>query len=132
MLTLEENGLEGFIKEEVAEPEGYEVKAKHKKDMIKAKRIIVDSIKYHLIPQVSSRRTPKEMFEALSSLFEVRNISRKMTLRNQFKSVKIQKSETMQSYFTRVSQIKEQLETIGDMVEDAKVVMTTLNGLPRD
>ena len=55
MLILEENDLEGFIKEEVAEPEGYEAKAKHKKDMIKAKRIIVDSIKDHLIPQVSSR-----------------------------------------------------------------------------
>ena len=132
MLILEENDLEGFIKEEVAKPEEDEAKAKHKKDMIKAKRIIVDSIKDHLIPHVSSRRTPKEMFKALSSLFEKRNINRKMTLRNQLKSVKIQKSKTMQSYFTRVSQIKEQLEAIGDMVEDAKVVMTTLNGLPRE
>ena len=38
----------------------------------------------------------------------------------------------MQSYFTRVAQIKEKLEAIGDMVEEAKIVMTTLNGLPRD
>ena len=38
----------------------------------------------------------------------------------------------MQSYFTRVSQNKEQLEAIGDMVKEAEVVMTTLNGLPRD
>ena len=53
MLVLEENDLKGFIKEEVAEPKGDEANAKHKKDMIKANRIIVDSIKYHLIPQVS-------------------------------------------------------------------------------
>ena len=64
MLFLEENDLEGFIKEEFAEPEGDEAKAKYKKDMIKAKRIIADSIKDNLIPQVSSRRTPKEMFLA--------------------------------------------------------------------
>ena len=51
MLILEENDLEGFIKEEVAEPKGDEAKAKHKKDMIKAKRIIANSIKYHLIPK---------------------------------------------------------------------------------
>ena len=38
----------------------------------------------------------------------------------------------MHSYFTRVSQIKEPLEAIGDMVEEAKFVMTTLNALPRD
>ena len=38
----------------------------------------------------------------------------------------------MQSYFTRIAQIKYQLEAISDMVEEAEVVMTTLNGLPRD
>ena len=37
MLILEENDLECFIKEEVAEPEGDEAKAKHKKDMINLK-----------------------------------------------------------------------------------------------
>ena len=35
------------------------------------------------------------------------------------------------SYFTRVSQIKEQLEAVDEEVENAKIVMTTLNGLPR-
>ena len=72
------------------------------------------------------------MFDALSGLFEGRNINRNMTLRNQLKSVKHQKSETMQSHFTRVAQIKDQLEAIGDMVEETEVVMTTLNGIPRD
>ena len=72
------------------------------------------------------------MFDALSNLFEGRNIKRKMTLRNQLKGVKDQKSETMHLYFTRVSQIKDQLEAIGDMVEDAEFVMNTFNGLPRD
>ena len=44
--------------------------------MIKAKRIIVDSIKDHLIPQVSSKKTQKEMFDALSNLFEGMNIKK--------------------------------------------------------
>ena len=118
MIILEGNDLEGFIEEEVAEPEEAEAKSKYKKDMINAKKIIADSIKYDLIPQVSSRSTPKEMFDALSSLFEGRNINRNMTLRNHLKSVKAQKTEIMQSYFTRVSQIKELLEAIGDMVEE--------------
>ena len=128
MLILEKNDLEGFIKEEVVDPEEDEAKAKYKNDMIKANRIIVDN----LIPHVSSRRTPKEMFNALSILFEGGNVNRKMTLRNHLKSVKAQKSETMQSYFTRVAQIKDWLESIGDTVEEAYIVMTTLNGLPRD
>ena len=50
MLILEENDLEGFVEEEVAEPEGDEAKAKYKKNMVKAKRIIVDSIKRSFDP----------------------------------------------------------------------------------
>ena len=59
------------------------------------------------------------MFDSLSNLFEGRNINRNMTLWNHLKSVKDQNLETMQSYFTRVAQIKEQLEAIGDIVEEA-------------
>ena len=72
------------------------------------------------------------MFDALTSLFEGKNINRRMALWNQLKGVKIQKAETMQSYLSRLSQIKEQLEAIGDMVEEAEVLKTTLNGLPRE
>lgn len=103
MLILEENDLEGFIEEDILEPEEDEAKAKHKKTLIMTKRIIVDSIKDHLIPHVSSLKTPKQMFEALSRLYEGKNINLKMTLRTQLKNVKMQDSESIQSYFTRVS-----------------------------
>jgi hypothetical protein len=43
-----------------------QLKAKHRKDMVRAKRIIADFIKDHLIPQVASKKTPKEMFDALT------------------------------------------------------------------
>lgn len=131
MLLLEENDLEKFVNEEVAEPEGDEAKVNFKKNMIKVKRIIADSIKDHLIPHVSSLDTPKEMFEALTRLIEEKNINRKMTLRTQLKNVKMQKFETIHSYITRVSQINGQIEATGDKVESTELVMTTLNGLPR-
>jgi hypothetical protein len=66
MLILEENDLEYFIKEEFLEPNKDEAKEKHKKYLVKAKRIIDDYIKDHLIPRVSSLTTPKKMFDALS------------------------------------------------------------------
>src|SRR5713226_1844800 len=106
------------------------LKALHKKNLVKAKKIIVDSIMDHLVPQVSSLKTPKEMFDSLTKLFEGKNINQKMTLRNQLKNVKIHNAETIQSYFIRVSHIKEQLEVIEEEVENAEVVITILNGLP--
>ena len=47
------------------------------------------------------------------------------------KNVKIQNVETMPSYLTRVSQVKEQLEVVDEKVDNAEIVMPTLNGLPR-
>ena len=71
------------------------------------------------------------MFYSLTKLFEGKNINQKMTLRNQLKNVNIQNAETIPSYFTRLSQIKEQLEAVDEEVENAEIVMTTLNGLRR-
>jgi hypothetical protein len=99
--------------------------------MIRAKRIIANSIKDHLIPQVSSKETLKEMFDSLYKMYEGRNINRKINLRNQLKNVKMKKGETVQDYFSRVYQFKEQLEGIGDKVDEDEIVMTTLNGLTR-
>ena len=65
-----------------------------KRKRVIAKRIIADSINDHLIPQVSSLKTPKAMFDALTKLFERKNINMKITLRNQLKNVKIQNAET--------------------------------------
>ena len=59
-------------------------------------RIIVDSIKYHLIPQVSSKKTPKQMYDALSRMYEGRNINRNMNPRAQLKGTKMRKGESIQ------------------------------------
>ena len=92
------------------------------------KKIIVDSITDHLVPQVSFLKKPK-LFYSLTKLFEGKNINQNMTLRKHLKNVKIQNAETIQSYFTRVSQIKEQLVAVEE-VENEKMVIANLNGLP--
>ena len=86
------------------------LKALHKKNLIKAKKIIVDQ----LVQQVYSLKTPK-MFDSLIKLFEDKNLNQKMSLRKQLKNVKIQNAE--------------QLEAVEE-VENAELVIATLNGLP--
>ena len=100
-LILKENDLDNYIKDEVAEPAETEAKEKHKKDLIRAQRIIVDSIKDHLIPQVSSKKTLKEMYDALARMYEGRNINRKMNLRAQLKSTKMSQGESIQGLLHR-------------------------------
>ena len=130
-LILRENGLENYMKDEVAEPTKVEDKEKHEQDLIMEMRIIADPIKDHLIPQVSSKKTPKKMYDALSRMYEGENINMKMNLRAQLKGTKMSKGESIQDYFTRVSQFKEQLSAIGDNLDEYELVMTALNGLTR-
>ena len=54
-----------------------------------------------------------------------------MNLRSQLKSTKMYQGESIQDYFIRVSQFKEQLEAIGDSLDEDELVMTALNGLIR-
>ena len=102
-LILKENDLEKYIEDKIPEPKEAEAKEKHKKDLIREQRIIVGYIKDHLIPQVSSKKTPKEMYDALSRVYEGRNINIKMNLIAQLKSIKMSHGESIHDYFTRVS-----------------------------
>ena len=69
------------------------------------------------------------MFDALSRLYEGKNINQKMNLRTQLKNTRMQKGESIQEYFSRISQFKEQLEAIGDTIDEDKLKMMALNGL---
>jgi len=118
------------VTEVIAEPEDEEAKARHKKNQVKAKMILSDSIKDNLIPHVSELRTPKEMFDSLTRLYERKNTGKKLTLRHQLRNAVMNKSNTISTYFITVSQIKDQLAAIGDTMDDAELVTTTLNGFP--
>ena len=91
------------------------LKSLHQKNLVKAKKIIVDSIMDQIVPQVSSLKKPK-LFDSLIKLFENKNINQKMALRKQLKNVKIQNAE--------------HLEVVEEEAENAEVVIATLNGLP--
>jgi hypothetical protein len=129
-VILEENELLDHVKKMLPEPEDKEAKAKFRKNEVKAKRILTDSIKDHLIPNISELKTTKEMFDALIRLYESKNTSRKLTLRHQLRNVTMNKSETIANCFIRILQIKDQLTAIADPVEAIELVTTTLNGFP--
>ena len=71
------------------------------------------------------------MFDALTRLYEGKNINWNMNLRTQLKNTRMQKGETIHEYFSIISQFKEELEAIGDTLDEDELIMTTLNGLTR-
>jgi hypothetical protein len=58
----------------------------HNKKEIKAKRVLLDLVKDHLIPHLTEKSMAKEMFYALVWLFQSTNMNRKMVLRNKLRA----------------------------------------------
>jgi hypothetical protein len=75
LLILEENELSDHVKQVLPKPEDEDAKAKLKKNEVQAKRILTDSIKDHMIPNVLELKKPKEMFDSITILYEIKNTS---------------------------------------------------------
>jgi hypothetical protein len=71
------------------------------------------------------------MFDSITRMYEGKNINRNMNLRTQLKNTRMQKGEIVHDYFSRVSQFNEQLEAIGDNLNEDELIMIALNGLTR-
>jgi hypothetical protein len=82
---------------------------KHKKNEANTKRIMIDSVRDHLIPHIVELKTAKEMYDALVGLFESKNTSRKLSLRNHLHCITMTTSDSVATYFMKVSQLKNQL-----------------------
>jgi hypothetical protein len=86
MLVLMENDIWEFSNSIVAPPTNPKDLAAHKLKDVKARKIILDGVKDHLIPHLSGKNSARDMWEALKSLFQSKNENRKMVLREKLKT----------------------------------------------
>jgi hypothetical protein len=105
--------------------------ATYTKKSIKAKRIILDAIKDHLILHVIGKTNAYEMWESLTKLYESTNENRKMVLREKLKSIKMTKVENVVTYLTMLTQVRDELGVVGEAIVDSELVRTTLNGVTK-
>ena len=67
---LDEHDLKTFIDSvEVVPIDAYPLKA-YKKDTTKAKRLILDGVRDHVVSHITGKGTAKEMWDALATLYQ--------------------------------------------------------------
>jgi hypothetical protein len=120
-----------FKEEEEKELQNVAAMEKFKDVDINAMSIIMDSIKYHLIPYISHLNSSKNMYDALTNLFSVRNIGQVMSLKNELHDMKMNDDDSITSYFVRMSQLKDQIQAIEEITSEKELVNIVLNGLPK-
>jgi hypothetical protein len=99
---------------------------KLKDNEINAVSIIVDSIKYHLIPYICHLDSSKKMYDALKNLFIVRNIGQVMSLKNELCDMNMNDDDSITSYFVRISQLRDQLQPIEEITSEKELVNIVL------
>ena len=72
---------------------------------MRAKLIILEGFKDPLIPHVSGKNGPHEMWKYLHDLFKNKNENRLLLLKDNLKATKIIQGEGVTSYLTRLSQV---------------------------
>jgi hypothetical protein len=120
-----------FKEGEEKEPQNVAAMEKFKDVDINAMSIIVDSIKDHLIPYISHLDSSKNMYDALTNLFSVRNIGQVMSLKNELRDMKMNDDDSITSYFVRISQLRDKLQAIEEITSEKELVNIVLNGLPK-
>jgi hypothetical protein len=131
-ITLEEDDLLRLIEKTLLATVTDEEKVEWKADDVKARKIIIYSVTYHLLPRnVSTLKTAYEMYDALKTMFESNNTNIALTLKYQLQNIKMTKADTIATFFMKISEIRDQLGTIGETITNKELVMITLNALPR-
>ena len=104
---------------------------KFKDGDINAMSIIVDSIKDHLIPYISHIDSSKKMYNARTNLFSVINVGQGMSLKNELCDMNMNDDDIITSYFVKISQLRDQLQAIEEIISKEELVNIVLNGLPK-
>jgi hypothetical protein len=107
VLLLEENDLKEYIEGVVPSRTDPQELAAHKKKEVKAKRVLLESVKDHLIPHISEKKSAKEMYDALVGLYQSVNTSTKLHLKHQLQVVEMSSSDRIISYLMRITQIRD-------------------------
>jgi len=135
ILILQENELWDIVENSTTNPVNIPTDATllaaYTKKSIKAKRIILDAIKDHLIPHVTGKTNAYEMWESLTKLYQSTNENRKMVLREKPKSIRMTKVENVVTYLTRLTQGRDELGVVGEAIVDSELVRTALNGVTK-
>ena len=101
-VVLEDNGLKDFIDQEVPKPTGATQLEEWKKCVARAKRIILEGVRDHIILSRHGKETLHAIWKTLKGLYQNRNGQRKLTLKNKLYKIRCEKGDTCRAV-TRVS-----------------------------
>jgi len=94
---MEDNGLNEYTYRNFLKPTATNAKklTKWKKNVAKARRILLEGVRYHIVLNLHGKETPYETWNALTDLFQKNNDHKKLALKDKLQKIKIEKDDTI-------------------------------------
>ena len=93
--------------------------------------MLLDAIKDHVIPHILGKDHACQMCTTLTNFYQISNENQKMVLREKLKRICMNKGENMTTYLTEITQVRDEFGVIGEVIQSAELVRTTLNGVAK-
>jgi hypothetical protein len=97
----------------------------------KAKRIICDAVRDHIIPHLTGKTCAFEMWASLCKLYESSNENRKMVLHDRLRGIHMLEDESVTSFLGRYTQIRDELAAVGEVVNPNSLVRQAMNSFTK-
>ena len=98
LFVLNKNHVKHFALKTIVIPVDPTENNKYKEAMARAKSIILDGVKDHVVPHIAEKKMANEMWEALNKMYQHSSVQRRMLLENQFKSYQMKKGQLIHTF----------------------------------
>jgi len=124
---LDEHALKTYVDSVVVVPTDANLLKKYRVRMAKAKRMILDGVKDHVIYHIASRGTAKEMWDAFSTLYQGSSEQWKRYLEKKLRYAQMQKGERVDPFLMMLQETHDELSGVGSTPQDSELVRLALN-----
>jgi hypothetical protein len=107
--------LEGYIDNNVPKPDVTNTANLDawKKNVAKARRIMLEGVKDHIVSSLHGKTTPHVMWKVLTDLFQNSSDHRKLVLKDKLRKINMEKGNTIPKYLTKFVQCRDELGSVG-------------------
>lgn len=129
--VLEDNGLKDFIDQEFPKSTDATQLAEWKKCVARARRILLEGVRDHIVSSLHGKETPFSMCKTLKDLYQNSIYQRKLALKDKLRKIKCEKGDMISTYLNKLTTCKDELGSVGITTVDDDMVSLTLLSLPK-
>ena len=94
--------------------------------------MILDGVWDHLVSHIVGKDIAKEMWDALSTLYQGTSEQQKMYLEEKLRCVRMQKGEGIDPFLTKIQEIRGHLVDVGPTPQPTELVQLALNNVSKE